>query len=110
MSLIPISQLPPADYLAATFRRWVAIDPESGAQLSVSHGRTSKAPKYILVLPNRSVEERGGLFATYDWDYPDGRKFLRAWTTKEAIEIANVKLAKMLEERAATNERNEVQP
>lgn len=99
MSLIPISQLPPDDYLAAIFRSWVAIDIESGAQLSMSHGRTSKAPKYILVLPNKSVEERGGLFANYDWDYPKDRKFLRAWTVKEAIEIANVKLAKMLEER-----------
>lgn len=99
MSLIPINQLPPDDYLAAIFRGWVAIDPESGAQLSVSHGRTSKAPKYILILPNRSVEARGGLFASYDWDYPRGRKFLRAWTVEEAIEIANVKLAKMLEER-----------
>lgn len=99
MSLIPISQLPPDDYLAAIFRSWVAIDIESGAQLSMSHGRTSKTPKYILVLPNKSVEERGGLFASYDWDYPHGRKFLRAWTVEEAIEIANVKLAKMLEER-----------
>lgn len=99
MRLVPISQLPPDDYLAAIFRSWVAIDPESGAQLSVSHGRTSKAPKYILILPNRSVEARGGLFASYDWDYPRGRKVLRAWTVKEAIEIANVKLAKMLEER-----------
>ena len=99
MSLIPISQLPPADYLAAVFRRWCAIDLESGAHLSMSHGNTSKAPRYVLILPNRSVEARGGLFASYNWDYPRGRKFLRAWTVEEAIKIANVKLAKMLEER-----------
>lgn len=99
MALIPISQLPPSDYLAATFRRWCAIDLENGAFLSMSHGRTSKAPKYILILPNKSIEERGGLFTPYNWDYPTGRKFLRAWSTAEAIQIANVKLEKILKER-----------
>ena len=67
----------------------------------MSHGNTSKAPRYVLILPNKSVEERGGLFFNSDWNYPTGRKFLRAWSTAEAIEIANVKLAKMLKERQA---------
>ena len=55
--------------------------------------------KYILILLNRSVDERGGLFADYDWDYPQGRKFVRAWNDVEAIELANAKLAKMLQSR-----------
>jgi hypothetical protein len=95
--LKPISELPNQDKWNAIVRGWVAVDPDSGAQLSASHGSTSKAPKYILILPNKSVEERGGLFAPYDWDYPHGRKFVRAWTDVEAIELANAKLAKMLQ-------------
>lgn len=56
--LIPISQLSQDDYLRAVLRgHLVAVDPDSGAQLSVSHGRTSKAPKYILILPNKTVAE-----------------------------------------------------
>lgn len=99
--LIPISQLSQDDQLTAMLRGLVAIDTESGAMLFASHGRSSKAPKYVLVLPNKSIEERGGLFARYDWDYPKGRKFVRSWGTDTAIELANVKLAKMLKERQA---------
>jgi len=76
-------------------RGWDAIDPDSGAHLSSSHGRSSRAPKYILILPNKPVQERG-LFGPSDWDYPQGRKFVRAWSLKDAIEAANVKLAKMM--------------
>jgi hypothetical protein len=99
MALISIYQLPRDDQLTAMLQGLVAIDLESGARLCKSHGRTSKAPKYILVLPNKSIEERGGLFAHYEWDYPHGRKFVRSWGTSTAIELANVKLAKMLKEQ-----------
>jgi len=75
-------------------RGWDAIDPDSGAHLSASNGRTSRAPKYILILPNKPVQERG-LFGPSDWDYPHGRKFVRAWSLKDAIELANEKLRKM---------------
>ncbi len=100
--LIPISELPTEDErIYAWMAGWTAVDPISGAMLSRSNGRSSKAPKYILILPNKSVEERGGLFTKHDWDYPQGRKFVRAWSGAEAIELANAKLAKMLEQRAA---------
>ena len=98
--LIPISQLPPDDYLRAVLRgHLVAVDPDSNAWLTVSHGHTSKAPKYILTVPNKSAAEDGGLWGPRTWDYPHGRKFLRAWSDTEAIELANAKLTKMLEAR-----------
>lgn len=85
------------EVFTAYMRGWIAIDPESGAFLHATDGRTSKAPKYILILPNKSVDERGGLLSTdMDFDYPSGRKIVRAWDAGEAIEAANVKLQKML--------------
>lgn len=100
--LIPISQLNREDasfQFTAMLRGYCAICLETGAHLSRSRGRTSKAPKYTLILPNKSIEERGGIFANYDWDYPTGRKFVRAWSDEEAIELANKKLERMLAER-----------
>lgn len=78
---------------------FIAICPESGAFMARTSGnpQTGNAPKYVLILPNKSVKERGGLLTDYEWDYPHGRKFIRAWTVDDAIEIANDKLAKMLE-------------
>jgi len=89
-------ELPEQDRFNAVMRGWVAVDPITGAHLSCSYGRTSKAPKYILILPNKSVEERGGLFGPYEWDYPHGRKFVRAWTDQEAIALADAKLIRMM--------------
>lgn len=95
-----IEELTPAERLGAVIRGWVALDMESGAQLSQTHGRTKGGlPKYVLILPNKSVEGRGGHFEYADWDYPGGRKFIRAWTLKEASDIANQKLERMLRER-----------
>ena len=75
-----------------------AVCPESGAMLKAAHGnpKAGNAPKYVLILPNKSVNERGGLLTNYEWDYPHGRKFIRAWTETEAIKLANKKLAKMV--------------
>ncbi len=99
--LIPISQLPPDDYLQAIMiGSLVAIDPETGAKLKISLGRTSGAQKYILILPLLTVAERGGLFAPADFS-PRERKRFRAETTAEAIEIANAKLVKLLKARTA---------
>ena len=98
--LKPISELPTEDErIYAWMAGWTAVDPDSGAMLSRSNGRSSQAPKYFLILPNKSVQERGGLFAKYDWDFPQGRKIVRAWSGVEAIELANAKLAKMLQSR-----------
>jgi hypothetical protein len=100
MMLTPSGNLPNTqDRFSAMMRGWVAVDTESGAHLSVSHGRTSRAAKYILILPNKTIQERGGLFGPCDWDYPEGRKFVRAWNSGEAIELANEKLRKMLLKR-----------
>lgn len=99
--LQPISELPQEIQLQNIIRDWTAICLETGAHLSRSQGRPkwNSAPKYILILPNKSIEERGGLFARYIWDYPAGRKFIRAWSDTEAIEEANRKLEKMLAKR-----------
>ena len=74
--------------------RFFAVCPESGAMLSATRGnpKNGNAHKYILIIPNKSVAARGGLLADYEWDYPHGRKFIRAWTEGEAIELANGKL------------------
>lgn len=89
------------DRFAMLIKGWVALDPETGAQLSVSYRRIKygNAPRYYLIVPNKSVQERGGLFTSYDWD-DDGRKVFRAWTEQEAIEVGNRKLAKILAKQA----------
>lgn len=77
--------------------RLVAICPESGAMLNQTNGKgMGGLPTYVLILPNKTVAERGGYLSRYDWDYPAGRKFVRAWSDSEAITAANEKLDKML--------------
>lgn len=84
---------------AMLLRGWVALDPKSGAFLSMSRGRTKsgQGTRYVLVLPNKTVEERGGLFTHYEWEYPAGRKFITAYSGEEAIKKANKLLHKMLQ-------------
>lgn len=99
--LQPIADLGLTDSerLGAIFKRWCAIDPETGAFLSASNGRTKYGDtKYILILPTKTPAERGGLFADYDWTEKD-RKRIRAWSLSEAIEIANKRLEKMVATR-----------
>lgn len=84
---------------------WLALDPESGAFLYQTRGRGKGGlPSYILILPNRTPQERGGLTTRYEFDYPQGRKFIREWTEQEAIETANQKLAKMLHKQHIGND------
>jgi hypothetical protein len=101
--LLPIEncELSDTDVIAARLLRgWHALDVESGAFMYRTHGRGKYGlPKYVLILPNKSPEERGGLLERYDWDYPSGRKFIRAWTFDEALSIANERLKKMLSAR-----------
>jgi hypothetical protein len=87
--LKPTSELPEQERFNAWMLGWVAIDGDSGAFLFRTDGRTSKAPKYILILPNKQVTERRSLFHDKDWDYPHGRKIVRAWSDEEAIAAAN---------------------
>ena len=77
--------------------RFIAACPETGAMLFPTNGRPkgNNAPRYVLIKPNKSLEERGGLLSRYSWDYPHGRKFVRAWSDSEAIDLANKKLEKM---------------
>lgn len=83
--------------LAALFRGWCAICRETGAFLIASAGRpkTGNRRKYILIVPNETIAERGGLFGDYTWG-EKSRKFLRADSDEEAIILANEKLAYML--------------
>ena len=100
--LKPISELPEQDRFNALMLGWVAIDTDSGAYLFRTYGRTSKAPKYILILPSKTITERRSLFHDRNWDYPHGRKIVRAWSDEDAINDANGRLPKMLEQRSAT--------
>jgi hypothetical protein len=101
--LRPISQvtLTDTERIAAVLKGWMALDTETGAFLSQTRGRGKRGlPTYILILPNKTLIQRGGLFAEYDWDYPKDRKFIREWTDEAAIETANKRLRKMLKQRA----------
>lgn len=101
--LIPTSELPEQERFDAWMLGWVAVDKESGAYLFSSNGRkrTLTALKYYLILPRKPIAERRSLFHDKDWDYPHGRKIVRAWTDEEAIEEANGRLPKMLAQQAA---------
>lgn len=73
---------------------WVAVDPDTGAFMAASNGRTrSGITRYWLIKPNEPLAERG-MFGNYTWS-DGGRKSLRAWSLAEAIEIGNKKLAAM---------------
>jgi hypothetical protein len=102
--LKPISELPEEDRFKALMLGWVAVDPDNGAHLFRTNGRTMTAPKYILILPSKSVQERRSLFRDSDFDYPHGRKIVRAWSDEEAITDANERLPKMLEQQAAARQ------
>jgi hypothetical protein len=75
--------LSPFDQLSAIIRfpGLCAIDPETGALLKQTAGQGKDGlPKFVLILPNKTPAERSGLLADYRWDYPHGRKIIRAWT------------------------------
>lgn len=87
------------------YRDWIAVCPETGAFLSENNGRTKYGDRrYVLILPNKSVEQRGGLFARYEWDH---RSFLRAYTRSEAIARGNELLQKLLKKGQREAEGNE---
>lgn len=82
--------------------QWSAVDPDSGAFLMRSNGRrmTGRPSRWILILPNKTVKERGGLFANSEWN--DGeRKFITAYTLAEVLPKAQSVLDKMLAKRQA---------
>jgi hypothetical protein len=99
-SLRPIAEcdLDEGQRFTAVFQKeWCALDTESGAFLSQTKGRGKNGLlKFVLILPSRTPTERGGLFESYTWNQQD-RKFIRAWSEAEAVEIANSKLKKMIE-------------
>ena len=82
--------------------RWDAVCPETGAFLAASNGRTKWGDvRYVLILPDASIERRGGIFTPYNWTF---RSRLRAYTVAEAIEKANRLLPKLLKKQAAYRE------
>lgn len=74
-----------------------AVDFEHGAFLSKTAGRGKGGlPKYVLIVKeaNAGAANVSALMRTgFEWDY---RSFVRAWSLREAIEIANQRLAKHL--------------
>jgi len=101
--LKPISELPEDDHFKAMMLGWVAVDPESGAYLFSTNGRSKSltAPKYILILPDEPIADRRSLFTNCSFGYPYGRKIVRAWSDEDAIAAANGRLPKMIEQQAA---------
>lgn len=96
MMLRPIETFDNDTRLAALFRSWCAICPETGAFLSASRGRSKagNGRRYILIAPNELPSERPNYFEDYTWT-DDRRKFVRAFSDAEAIEKANKKLAEI---------------
>ena len=82
---------------AALIKGWCALCPNTGAFLSASRGRSRSGSghKYVLIVPNETLDERGGFFGDYTWDNHN-RKFVRAWSEDEAIAAANEKLSKIM--------------
>lgn len=81
-------------------RSWAAVDTTTGAILVRSDGRTkSGITHYVLILPDKTIKERGGLFADYHWSNKDRKRFA-AWTDSEAIQMAQARLEKMISIRA----------
>lgn len=76
--------------LTMLIRDIAAYDPETGAYLRVSRGRSHYAPKWFLFFGD---PERDGEYRPYrEW-----RTIFRAWDTEEALAIANEKLTKLKE-------------
>lgn len=94
----PISEaeLTSGERLSAFFNQWIGICTETGAFLRRSNGSSAAGVRFLLILPNKSPADRGGLLKPYEWSYPHGRKFISAWSDDEAIDLANKKLAKMI--------------
>ncbi len=76
--LKPTSELPEQERFNAMMLGWVAIDTECGAYLFRTYGRGKggTAPKYILILPDKSLSERRSLFTNCSFGYPYGRKIV----------------------------------
>ena len=79
---------------------WIAVDPDTGATLTRSFGRTKYGDvRCTLILPKKTPVEAGGWWeaASSGWDlHNETRKFIQAWNFEEAVELANKKLARML--------------
>jgi hypothetical protein len=96
-----LAELPENERFAMAMCDWVALCTETGAFLKARQGMTKWGDKkFTLILPNRTVQERGGFLAYYEWDYPDGRRIIRAFSIEEAIAMANKKLVEMIGERS----------
>lgn len=98
--LTPIEKLV-ADQFLLLFTYYDAIDTESGATLQRTNGRGKGGlPKYVLILPNEkpATDTDWAKYRHGSWEYSN-RKFIRAWTFAEALEIANSRLAKMCKAR-----------
>lgn len=67
-----------------------AYDPETGAYLRASHGRSHYAPKWFLFFADE--KDANGDYRPYrEW-----RTIFRAWSSAEALAIANEKLATLM--------------
>lgn len=88
--LTPINQLDEQTRMDMLFKRVDAYDPDTGANMHVSHGNSRGAPKWFLFF--------GDMYdADGEWrPYREWRTIFRAWSLAEAIEIGNQKLAKLV--------------
>lgn len=83
-------ELTDAERLAALFRSCCAIDTETGAYLIRGYGlhKGGHLPRYVLIVPEETPQERGGLFAGKNYLYRY-RAFIRAMNDEAAVHQAN---------------------
>lgn len=99
--LKPIREFEEGEALTLLIRGVDAYDPETGAYLHASHGRSHYAPKWFLFFADD--KDANGDYKPYrEW-----RTIFHAWSFGEALTIANEKLARLVENgRAGISQAN----
>lgn len=88
--LKPLREFEEGEALTLLLRGVDAYDPETGAYLHASHGRSHYAPKWFLFFADE--KDTNGDYRPYrEW-----RTIFRAWSFDEALGIANHKLAQLV--------------
>lgn len=87
------------DYL---MRGWDAVDPETGAYLRRSCGRSKYGNlTFRLILDHETPAERGGLLGAAQRVFAFERSTIRAWSLDQALEIAAQRLPRLVKRAQA---------
>jgi hypothetical protein len=90
------SQWTDTEAAALRWTYWTAIDLDNGARLTRSAGQGKGGlNKYVLLVTGKPYADIQDMYAErMTWTK---RAFIRAWHDAEAVELANIRLAKMLQ-------------